>query len=104
MKPTTKMLGIALAASTAIATAAQAQREGYGSTAPQTQPQARGAEQQKEKPGKGGATVTIGDRKIKVSPAFTKAYQELLAAIEANDTANIPAKVAAAHSASQIRR
>jgi tetratricopeptide (TPR) repeat protein len=101
VKPTTKMLGIALAASTALTTAAQAQREGYGSTAPQTQPQPRGAEQQKEKPGKGGATVTIGDRKIKVSPAFTKAYQELLAAIEANDTANISAKVAAAHSAAQ---
>jgi hypothetical protein len=74
VKPTTKMLGIALAASTAIATAAQAQREGYGSTAPQAQPQARGAEQpkEKEKASRGGATVTIGDRKIKVSPAFTE--------------------------------
>jgi len=84
-------LGIALAASTALGTAAQAQRD-YGNTAPQTPPQARGAEQPKEKPSKGGAaTVTIGDRKIKVSAGFTKAYQELLAAIEANDTANIPA-------------
>ena len=101
MKPTTKMLGIALAASTALATAAQAQREGYGSTAPQTQPQARGAEQQKEKPGEGWCDGHDRRPQIKVSPAFTKAYQELLAAIEANDTANIPAKVAAAHSASQ---
>jgi tetratricopeptide (TPR) repeat protein len=102
VKPTTQMLGIALAASTALGTAAQAQREGYGSTPPPAAPQARGAEQPKEKAAKGGgATVTIGDRKIKVSPAFTKAYQELLAAIEANDTANLPAKVAAAHSAAQ---
>ena len=101
VKATTKMLGIALAASTALGTAAQAQRD-YGNTAPQTPPQARGAEQPKEKPSKGGAaTVTIGDRKIKVSAGFTKAYQELLAAIEANDTANIPAKVAAAHAAAQ---
>ena len=101
MKPTIKMLGIALAASTVLSTGALAQREGsYGSTAPQTQPQARGGEQQKEKAGR-GATVTIGDRKIKTSPAFTKAYQDLIAAIDANDTANISAKVAAAHAAAQ---
>ena len=101
MKPTIKMLGIAFAASTVLSTGALAQREGsYGSTAPQQQPQARGGEEPKEKAGR-GATVTIGDRKIKVSPAFTKAYQELIAAIDANDTANAPAKIAAAHAAAQ---
>ena len=101
LKPTIKMLGIAFVATTVLSTGALAQREGsYGSTAPQTQPQARGGEQQKEKAGR-GATVTIGDRKIKTSPAFTKAYQDLIAAIDANDTANISAKVAAAHAAAQ---
>ena len=100
MKPTIKMLGIAFAASTALATAAQAQREGYGSTAPQTQPQPRGAEQQKEKPLEGRCDGHDRRPKIKISPAFTKAYQELVAAIEAT-TRNIPAKVAAAHAAAQ---
>ncbi len=99
VKPTIKMLGIAFVASTILSTGALAQREGYGNTAPQTQPQTRGGEQPKEKAAR-GATVTIGDRKIKTSPAFTKAYQELVAAIDANDT-NIPAKVAAAHAAAQ---
>lgn len=100
MKPTIKMLGIAFAASTVLSTGALAQREGYGNTAPQVQPQARSAEQPKEKASR-GASVTVGDRKIKLSPAFTKAYQELVAAIDANDAANIPARVAAAHAAAQ---
>ena len=101
LKPNIKMLGIAFAASTVLSTGALAQREGYGNTAPPpTQPQTRSAEQPKEKAPR-GATVTIGERKIKVSPAFTKAYQELVAAIDANDTANTPAKIAAAHAAAQ---
>ena len=100
VKSTMKMLGLAFAASTILSTGALAQREGYGNTPPPAQPQARSAEQPKEKSAR-GATVTIGDRKIKVSPAFTKAYQELVAAVDANDTANIPAKVAAAHAAAQ---
>jgi tetratricopeptide (TPR) repeat protein len=100
VKSTMKMLGLAFAASTILSTGALAQREGYGNTPPPAQPQARSAEEPKEKSSR-GATVTIGDRKIKVSPAFTKAYQELVAAIDANDTANIPAKVAAAHAAAQ---
>ena len=69
---------------------AAAQREGYGNTAPQTQRRREGPSSEGKAREGGGATVTIGDRKIKVSPGFTKAYQELLAAIEANDTANIP--------------
>ena len=104
MKSTIKMLGIAFAASTALATAAQAQREGSygGGGPPTTTPQPRGGEQQKqEKAPKGGATVMIGDQKIKISAAFAKAYQELVAAVDGNDTANIPAKVAAAHAAAQ---
>ena len=104
MKSTIKMLGIALAASTALATAAQAQREGLWQYALRRRDAAaarcRAAEEEKPPKG-GGATVTIGDQKIKISPAFAKAYQELVAAIEAKDTANIPAKVAAAHAAAQ---
>ena len=77
MKSTIKILGIALAASTALATAAHAQREGYGSAQPrqQQQPQARG-EQKEEKPQRGGATVTIGDKKINISAQFATAYKE----------------------------
>ncbi|NUS99913.1 MAG: tetratricopeptide repeat protein [Sphingomonas sp.] len=104
MKSTIKMLGIAFAASTALATAtaAEAQREGYGSTAPQQTP--RGEQQQKqEKAPKGSATVTIGNQKIKISAAFAKAYQELVTAVDGNDVANIPAKVAAANAAAQTK-
>ena len=102
MKSTLKMLGIALVASTALATAAQAQRD-YGSTSQATQnPQSRQPQQQEEKkPAKGGgATVTLGDKKIKISPEFAKAYQDLLAAVTAND-ATISAKSQAAHAAAK---
>ena len=104
VKSTIKMLGIAFAASTALATAAEAQREGSygGGGPPTTTPQPRGGEQQKqEKAPKGSATVMIGNQKIKISAAFAKAYQELVAAVDGNDTANIPAKFAAAHAAAQ---
>ena len=102
MKSTYLMLGIAFAASTALATAAQAQREGYGSTAPPQTP--RGEQPQKqEKAPKGSATVTIGNQKIKISAAFAKAYQELVKAVDSNDTASMPAKVAAAHAAAQSK-
>jgi len=102
VKSTLKMLGIALVASTALATAAQAQRD-YGSTSQATQnPQSRQPQQQEEKkPAKGGgATVTLGDKKIKISPEFAKAYQDLLAAVTAND-ATISAKSQAAHAAAK---
>ena len=98
MKSTIKTLGIALAASTILATGAQAQRD-YGGGGPQTtNPQSRSekAEQKQEKAPKGSATVTLGDKKIKISAAFAKAYQDLVTAVEANDTATLPAKVAAA--------
>ena len=102
MKSTIKILGIALAASTALATAAHAQREGYGSAQPrqQQQPQARG-EQKEEKPQRGGATVTIGDKKINISAQFATAYKEQIAAFEAKDTAGFAAKSAAAHAAAK---
>ena len=98
MKSTTKMLGIALAASTIISSAAYAQREGnYGGGPRTTTPQARGTQEKQEKPQKGGATVTIGDRTIKISHEFAVAYKELVAAYEAKDSAGVTAKSAAAH-------
>jgi hypothetical protein len=103
VKSTIKTLGIALAASTVLATGAQAQRD-YGGGGPQTtDPQSRSekAAEKQEKAPKGSATVTLGDKKIKISAAFAKAYQDLVTAVEANDTATLPAKVAAAHAAAQ---
>jgi len=103
VKSTYWMLGIAFAASTALSSPAFAQREGnYGGGAAQQLPRTAGDKEQESKPAKGGtATVTIGDKKIKISAAFAKAYQELVTALDSNDTANLPAKVAAAHAAAQ---
>ena len=99
MTTTTRMLGIALAASTVISTPALAQEAGgYGTTnTKQEQPKAKG----QEKPSRGGATTTIGNRQVKLSVAFAKSYQELLDAVNANDVAGTPAKVAAAHAAAK---
>lgn len=93
-------LCIALVASSALSSAAHAQRD-YGATSqPRPQQTTNQDEQQTAKPGKGGATVTIGDRKIKISAEFAKAYQDLLAAVTAND-ATIAAKSSAAHAAAK---
>lgn len=102
MKSTIKTFGIVLAASTILSTGAVAQREGYGGGPPTTTPQAR-SEKPKEEKAPRGATVTLGDKKIKISGPFAKAYQELVAAVDANDNAAIPAKVAAAHAAAQTK-
>ena len=102
MTSTIKTLGIALAASTILTTAAAAQREGYGAGPPTTTPQGRG-EQPKQEKAPRGATVTLGDKKIKISGPFAAAYQELVAAVDAKDTATLPAKVAAAHAAAQTK-
>ena len=105
MKSTIKMLGIALAASTTLAAGtAQAQRED-GSYGPKTTGmQPRGEQGQKEeKAPKGTATVTLGDKKIKISAAFAKVYDELIKAVEAKDAATVPAKVAAANAAAQTK-
>ena len=105
MKSTMKMLGIALAASTILAAGtAQAQRED-GSYGPKTTGmQPRGEQGQKEeKAPKGTATVTLGDKKIKISAAFAKVYDELIKAVEAKDAATVPAKVAAANAAAQTK-
>jgi uncharacterized protein HemY len=93
------MLGIALAASTALGSAAVAQDAGgYGTTnTQQDQPKEKG----QEKASRGGATTTIGNRQVKLSAAFAKSYQELLDAVNANDVAGAPAKVAAAHAAAK---
>ena len=98
----TRMLGIALAASTALSSAAVAQREG-GYRAPPTPPQVpQGKEQQQQpKASKGGATIMIGDRKVSLSPEFTTAYKNLASSIEANETAAISGNVAAAHAAAK---
>jgi len=105
VKSTIKMLGIALAASTILAAGtAQAQRED-GSYGPKTTGmQPRGEQAQKEeKAPKGTATVTLGDKKIKISAAFAKVYDELIKAVEAKDAATVPAKVAAANAAAQTK-
>ena len=105
MKSTIKTLGIALAASTILAAGtAQAQRED-GSYGPKTTGmQPRGEQGQKEeKAPKGTATVTLGDKKIKISAAFAKVYDELIKAVEAKDAATVPAKVAAANAAAQTK-
>jgi Flp pilus assembly protein TadD len=96
------MLGIALVASTALSTAAVAQREGgyrAPATPPQT-PQPRG-EQEQPKASKGGATVMIGSKKVSLSAEFAKTYNELIKALEANASADVSAQVAAAHAAAK---
>ena len=98
----TRMLGIALVASTALSTAAVAQREGgyrAPATPPQT-PQPRG-EQEQSKASKGGATVMIGSKKVSLSAEFAKTYNELIKALEANASADVSAQVAAAHAAAK---
>jgi Flp pilus assembly protein TadD len=103
VKSTIKTLGLAFAASTILATGAEAQRENYGGGPPTTAPQARGEQAKEEKAPSGTATVTLGNQKIKISAAFAKAYQDLVTAVDGNDTANIPTMVAAAHAAAQTK-
>jgi predicted Zn-dependent protease len=102
---TTRMLGIALAASTALSTAAVAQREGYGSSSQQQTPQPRGQQgqqgQEKQKPSRGGATVMLGDKKVSLSAEFATAYNNILKALEANAAADVSAQIAAAHAAAK---
>ena len=97
------MLGIALAASTALSTAAVGQREGYGSSSQQQQtPQPRGEQgQEKQKPSRGGATVMLGDKKVSLSAEFATAYNNILKALEANAAADVSAQIAAAHAAAK---
>lgn len=103
VKSTCLMLGITLAASTALTTTAYAQREGGYSAPPRQQqtPQARGGEQKQDKPQKGGAIVTLGDKKINISAAFATAYKAQVAVFDAKDTAGYPAASAAAHAAAK---
>jgi len=90
-------LGAALAVSAASATAAGAQGA-YG-----TQGQSKQQQQPRgEAPrAKSGATVTIAGRKVPISAEFAKAFQELQAAVDANDTATIQAKLTAANAAAK---
>ena len=81
-----KILALALAPAALAGGPANAQ---YGSQAPKPQPQV----QPQVQPTPGTAPA---DRKINVSKAAVKPIRELQAAVEANDTANIPAKLAAA--------
>jgi Flp pilus assembly protein TadD len=96
------MLGIALVASTALSTAAVAQREGgyRAPAAPPQTPQPRG-EQEQSKASKGGATVMIGSKKVSLSAEFAKTYNELAKALEANASADVSAQVTAAHAAAK---
>lgn len=99
MYRTMTALGAALAVSAATTAAAGAQGT-YGTQgqSKQQQPQQPRGEAPK---GKGGATVTIAGRKVSISAEFAKAFQELQAAVNANDTANIPVKLAAANAAAK---
>lgn len=102
MKSTIKALVATLAASTALTGAALAQRD-YGGAASQQTRQPQPTNQQKEekesKPSKGQAVVTVGNKKIKLSPGFSGPYQEVIKAVEANDYATAATKAAAAHAA-----
>ena len=102
MKSTCLMLGITYAATTALTTTAYAQREGGSSSPPKQQqtPQARGGEEKHEKPQKGGAIVTVGDKKINISAQFATAYKAQIAVADAKDTAGYPAASAAARALS----
>lgn len=96
--PTIKALAAALAAWTALAGVAHAQRDYGGATGSQPRPQAQ-QQQKEEKPGKGGTmTATVGNKKIKISNAFAGPYQEALKAVDANDP-SAKAKIDAAHAA-----
>ena len=104
MTRTIRMLGIALAASTAFSTAAAAQMQGYGARSPSpSSDETKKSDIQGERPEnaqRGSATTMIGNRKVKLSAAFAKAYQEGLDAANAKD-ATASAKVAAAHAAAK---
>lgn len=98
---TTMMLGIALVASTALSTAALAQRDYSTPSATQSTPQGRSPEQQQQqKQSKGGATVMLGSKKISLNPEFAKIYDDLVKTAD-SDPAGAPAKVAAAHAAAK---
>jgi len=106
---TTRMLGIALVASTALSTAALAQQGGnygnYGTSSTQqqnqNQKQQQQQQQQQQKGSKKSYSVVVGGKKVSLSAEFAQAYDDLVKAVEANDIANAPAKVAAAHAAAK---
>ncbi len=56
---------------------------------------------EEDKPQKGGAIVTLGDKKINISPEFATAYKAQVAAFDSKDTAGYPATSAAAHAAAK---
>lgn len=71
-----------------------------GAAAPAgAQQQEQNSQQQKKKAPKGGATLNVGDRTLVITAGALKPIQELQTAVNANDVANIPAKVAAAKAA-----
>src|SRR5262245_40157309 len=98
---TIRMLGIALLASTALSTAAVAQRDYSTPSATQSTPQGRSPDQpQQQKSSKGSATVMLGSKKVSLNPEFAKIYDDLVKTAE-SDPAGAPAKVAAAHAAAK---
>lgn len=99
---TIRMLGIALAASTSISTAAVAQREGGYQTPPTPPKTPQGREQtQPQQDSKKSYSVMLGSKKVSLSPEFAKVYDDLVKTVSANDMANAPAKIAAAHAAAK---
>ena len=72
---------------------------GSTSATAQLAKQATEREKQEQQGPQGGATITVGDRKLTITPRAAKQIQELQAAVNANDVANIPAKLAAAKAA-----
>ena len=88
MKLATTTLGLVLGLSAASASAQYGQ---YGATAPQQRPQPTSPQGEQQQP----ATPQVSGS-IKPSPKAVKALIELRKAVDANDAANIPAKIAAA--------
>lgn len=93
MKATLTILALALASPTLVAAPAAAQ---YGAPAPRPPQQ-----QQLQIPPAPVAKPDPAERKLKISKAATKPLAELQAAVNANDVANIPAKLAAAQAVAQ---
>jgi tetratricopeptide (TPR) repeat protein len=93
MRSTMTAIGAALVAASFAAAPAHAQ------LAKQAQERVKRERQQEAQGPAGGAVITIGDRKLTITPAAVRQVQELQAAVNANDIATIPAKLAAAKAA-----
>ena len=97
MKLATTALGLVLGLS---AVSASAQYGQYGAVAPQQQPRPTNPQDQQQQQAAAQAQPATG---VKPSKKALKAIIELQTAVNANDTANIPAKVAAAQAVAETK-